>query len=443
MNRIQVALALGVLACVVCVGCAGEKSPATGEGKKHQSDGSPQDAGKAPEPAGAGASEVKATPEANSPAPKVATAKPEPREGPTEAAAAPETAAAPEAAAPVPEAAAAAPKQITVTVGDMPLDADLPAGSVDVAFTLPAGWAEAPAYGENRWGPAGVELAFGFDVSCNGSCHPAAIAGNMTRSFEGFRSSAARPNVNTGDPAMDALRANVETLEEAELPGGRLLALRVTYAREILASGPYRPQLRLLCAWRNPGDAWYVSLRLLADLEPGEAALPALLEICRSVKVKGPTPTEAEKQGPLTLEGSTCTLDQLPADSYTVDSANSEGKPSVILFNRPVVIGGLPLAPIGRVYLEYNDDPISLRDIFTAADHTFTVGATKITCLRRRPLSITGNCELRRCTLASDAQFDGVTIPAYSEITLDSEVPGKLKRVNVPAGAKGTGAEEK
>ena len=348
---------------------------------------------------------------------------------------APETPAATAPEPPPEPTAAAAPRQVTASVGSLFLSPETPTGAVDVRFTLPAGWAEAPAYGENRWGPEGVDLAFGFDAACNGNCHPAAIAGNLAKGFDGFKDSAARPNLNTGDPARDALRASVETLAEAELPSGRLLALRVTYSKEIMASGPYRPQLRMRCAWHTPGDSWYLTLDLRADLEPGEAALPALLDICRSVEALGPTRSAAEQQEPLVLDTPRCVLPEMPETAYTVESRNSEEKPSVILLTRPVVIGGLPLAPIGRVYVEYNDDPISLRDVFTAADRSFQIGGVEVTCLRRQPLRIDGACGLRRCILAREAGFGAFSLPAYSEITLETDAPDRVKRVEVPAGA--------
>jgi hypothetical protein len=334
-----------------------------------------------------------------------------------------------------PAVEAATPTRVTATVGDMNACPETPVGTVDVAFTLPPGWGEETAWGKGRWGPDGGDVAFDLGTTCSGSCHPAAVAQNMVRSFDAFRDSAARPNVNSGDPAKDAIRANVETAAEAELTYGRLLALRVTYSDEIMSSGPYRPQLRVLCAWHRPGDAWYLRASLWVDLKEGEAVLPALVEVCKSLEVKGPTASDAEKQEPLVVDGPGCALANLPEAAYTVDSTNSEGQPSVILLTRPVVVGGLPLAPIGRVYVEYNDDPISLRDVFTAEDQAFKVGDVEVTCLRRQPLRIDGACALRRCVLAQETTIGEQTAPAYSEITFETGPDGapQIKRV-VPPG---------
>ena len=312
---------------------------------------------------------------------------------------------------------------------------ETPVGTVDVAFTLPPGWGEETAWGAGHWGPAGGDIAFAFDTTCNGSCHPAAVGPNMARSFDGFKTSAARPNVNSGDPAKDAIRADVEVAAETELTNGRLLALKVTYSEAVLASGPYRPQLRVLCGWHRPGDAWYLTLSLRADLKEGEALLPDLLEVCKSVEVKGPTTSEAERQDALVVVGPGCALAGLPEAAYTVQSSNSEGQPSVILLTRPVVVGGLPLAPIGRVYVEYNDDPIGLRDVFTAEDQTFEVGDVEVTCLRRQPLRIDGACAVRRCVLAQETTIGEQTAPAYSEITFETGPDGapQVKRI-VPPG---------
>jgi len=327
------------------------------------------------------------------------------------------------------------PKRITASVGRMIPDPETPMGTVDVAFTLPPGWGEETAWGKNRWGPDGGDLAFSFDTTCNGSCHPAAIAGNLALAFEGYKESAARPNVNSGDPAKDAIRATVETVADETQDNRRLVALRVTYSEEVLASGPYRPQLRVLCAWHQPGNAWYLTLSLRADLEAGEAILPNLLDVCRSVEVEGPTPNDAQQRDALVVDGNTCTLASVPETAYTVESRNSKEQPSVILLTRPVVLGGLPLAPIGRFYVEYNDDPITLRDVFTAEDRVFEVGDVEITCLRRQPLRIDGTCAVRRCVLARETRLGAELAPAYSEVTfgIGSDGEPRFMRIVPPA----------
>ena len=232
---------------------------------------------------GRGEQDEKAPEAAAEPASPRAVAPPTAAPAPSEPAAAPAPA--------VPAApAAAAPQRVIVSVEGVSAGPEAPLGTVDVAFDLPPGWGEETAWGKGRWGPPGGDLAFGLSVGCNGSCAPAAIAANMATDLESREQSAARPNFNTGDPARDAIRAAVERVADETLPNGRILALRVTYSDEVMASGPYRPQLRLACAWHRSGDAWYVTLDFRAGLEEGQPMLPVLLDVCRSVEVLGPTP---------------------------------------------------------------------------------------------------------------------------------------------------------
>lgn len=313
------------------------------------------------------------------------------------------------------------PTMVDASVGSLNVGPDAPMGTVDVRFALPAGWGAATDYGENRWGLVGADFAFGFDASCNGNCAPAAIPGNMEASFEYLQMRAEQPNYNTGDAKLDALRADVEVVAASPLAAGRIMALRVTYSEEVLKSGPYIPQLRLQCAWHRPGDSWFVTLNLRATLDSAEAQLPALLEICRTVEVLGPTPNEAQQREALKIDSERYLLSTLPAESYTVESTNSEGQPSRILLTRPVIINDLRLEPIGTVYLEYNDDPITLRDIFVAEDRAFAVGELQVTCLRRQPLRIDGEGSVRRCILAQDLVVDNFALPRFSEASFEAE----------------------
>ena len=162
-----------------------------------------------------------------------------------------------------------------------------------------------------------------------------------------------------------------------------------------------------------------------AMLEEGEKAVPAVLDICRSVEIVGPTPNEAQTKEPVVLTGKRLELSLLPEDAYTVDSKNSKGVPSVILLNQPVVFGDLTIAPIGRIYVEYNDDPITLRDIYTTTDQPFQVGESKVVCLHRAQLRVDGDGNVRRCILAGDTTFGSFSLAAFSEATFEG---GQLRR---------------
>ncbi len=274
-----------------------------------------------------------------------------------------------------------------------------------------------------------MELAFGFDAGCNGNCDPGSIPENLAKAFDGFKEMAGRPNLNTGDPAKDAVRATVETLADQQLTNGKALALRITYSPEIMASGPYQAEMRLMCAWHQPGDPWYVQLSVRAAQKQGEEALPTLLDVCKSVEVLGPTPNEAEKQPAQTFTGERLALAALPPSAYSVESKNSEGQPAAILLKQPVVYNGLPIAPIAKIYLDYGDEPTTFRDIFTTKDHTFTVAGASVVCLRRQPLSVRPDGGLHRCMLAQDTKVGEWMFKAYGEVSFEAQRPrsGVLK----------------
>ena len=219
------------------------------------------------------------------------------------------------------------------------------------------------------------------------------------------------------------------TLAQFDLPRGQGLALEINYTQEILDSGPYQPQFKVLCNYLTPGDGYFVAFDGLGPLSAKEASLEPMLEACRSAVVLGPTATEAEGKEPIVVDGQVLALSLLPETAYAVESTSSS-KPSVITLNQPVRFGSLLIAPLGRVYVEYNDDPITLRDVYTSQDHTFAmagadVAGDAVVCLRREGLRINGRGELQRCILARELSVGPARFPIYSEIEF---AEGRLKK---------------
>jgi hypothetical protein len=332
-----------------------------------------------------------------------------------------------------PATAPATPKEMTVAVGGVNEGPETPMGTVDVRFTLPSGWQKSVGFGPTTYGPVETGQPFPTRVTlsagCNGNCDPRAIPANIDAHFAAFVERASRPNFNTGDETLDAVRADVTTLARFDLPAGRGVALAVDYAKELLASGPYQPQFQVLCVVRQPGDNHYVSLVGIGPLAVKDQWLVAMQGICQSLTMVGPTRTEAEGRPPVTVAGDILTLDQLPADSYEVLSTLS-GKPSVISLKRPIVFKELTIAPLGRVYLETNDDPLTLRDVYLTQDQPFPmtdagVEGDQVLCLRRQSVRISGEGQLRGCTLARALKVGPGLFPEYTEIEFEA---GRFRR---------------
>ena len=110
-------------------------------------------------------------------------------------------------------------------------------------------------------------------------CSAANVAQVMAGLVESVKSSAARPNYNTGDPKLDAMRMDVAVLEEGKLPGGGpFVALRVT--RGAGWAGPNLDQLLAVCALVGPD--FYVLTTARIGLVDEQPLWPLLLEACKS-----------------------------------------------------------------------------------------------------------------------------------------------------------------
>lgn len=92
------------------------------------------------------------------------------------------------------------------------------------AFTLAGSWAQAPKWGKASFLPK-AELesmeptVLQLSTSCGGECSPAKTAANVKEALAGRVESSKRPNQNTGDPALDAVRANVEVTKNLVADG--------------------------------------------------------------------------------------------------------------------------------------------------------------------------------------------------------------------------------
>lgn len=156
-----------------------------------------------------------------------------------------------------------------------------------VQAKIPATWIRNPLFGtvvfqpadyEDQFDPASIE----YQISCAGSCDPNAIPGNIENKIKGIKDTLLRPNINTGDPELDAIRANVEILlEEKFSDDGWILAAAVTYP-EHLSSSLYIPKVVISSFRHHPEDKFFVQTSARVNLKQKDELLTVLMKACKS-----------------------------------------------------------------------------------------------------------------------------------------------------------------
>jgi hypothetical protein len=149
-----------------------------------------------------------------------------------------------------------------------------------VRVRLPASWSlraqSLVLEDEFREAVAGVQ----FDLVCQ-KCTDEDVArfGTTVDSTFGTR---VRPNINTGDPALDAVRMELALVEEGKLPDGQFRVARVT--RPPGLEGPYREQLYAVCVrGRRGGQAMAAQgwAPLAREVELGSI----IVEACKTFEI--------------------------------------------------------------------------------------------------------------------------------------------------------------
>lgn len=151
---------------------------------------------------------------------------------------------------------------------------------------IPATWIRNPDFGTVVFQPKDYEDFFyppfiQFTVSCAGSCDPEAIPGNIENRIKGIIDTLTRPNINTGDPELDAIRANVEILKQEKFSENDwIFAAAVTYP-ENLSSAQYVPRVAVHAFCHHPGDAFFVETNARAHLDQKDEMLKILMAACK------------------------------------------------------------------------------------------------------------------------------------------------------------------
>ena len=171
------------------------------------------------------------------------------------------------------------------TAADPPVDRELevqePSASAKVRVKLPASWSanelSIVLRDEFKEAIAGVQ----FTVICNQGCGDDDIA-RMPRAVDQTFETKARPNINTGDPVMDAVRLDVAVVEQGDVPSGKFRVARVTKPAGL--KGPYREQLYAVCVRAKPG-AKVVAAQAWAPIDRERDLGPIIVAACKTFEI--------------------------------------------------------------------------------------------------------------------------------------------------------------
>jgi len=151
---------------------------------------------------------------------------------------------------------------------------------------IPPSWSRNPDFGGVVYQPQNYADYFyppilQYETSCGGSCAPQDIPNNIENRIKGIKNTLARPNINTGDPELDAIRAYVEILvEEKYAEDGWIIAAAVSYPEE-LSSALYIPKIVVHSFRHHQGDRFFVQTTARAQLTQKEEFLALFLEVCK------------------------------------------------------------------------------------------------------------------------------------------------------------------
>ncbi len=159
---------------------------------------------------------------------------------------------------------------------------------IALTLTLPTGWKESKDYGPGTFEPdkqpdPKYYMTVAVTAECNGNCAAEEMAKNVEAARKSHRLRSEQPNINSGDPERDAVRAQVEAVEDAAMPGGWMTILRVDYDKELLAKGPYKPHVTVRCYYYGEGRDYFVQVAGKMPLAAEKNHLADVRSLCKSV----------------------------------------------------------------------------------------------------------------------------------------------------------------
>jgi hypothetical protein len=182
----------------------------------------------------------------------------------------------PSAGQPTPPAAAPA-----ASVVDRELDVASVNLRARVRVKVPAAWTvsglQVVLRDEYQEAIAGVQ----FTVTCDGTCGDDEVA-KLPQIVDQTFETRTRPNIGTGDPARDAVRMNLELVDQGDVPNGKFRVGRITKPADL--QGPYRNQLYAVCARAKPGSK-IVAAQAWAPLAREAELGPVIVAACKTFEI--------------------------------------------------------------------------------------------------------------------------------------------------------------
>jgi hypothetical protein len=150
-----------------------------------------------------------------------------------------------------------------------------------VRVKVPAAWTvsglQVVLRDESQEAIAGVQ----FTVTCDGACGDDEIA-KLPQIVDHTFETRTRPNIGTGDPARDAVRLNLEVVDQGDVPDGKFRVGRITRPADL--QGPYRNQLYAVCARARPGSK-IVAAQAWAPLDKEAELGPVIVAACKTFEI--------------------------------------------------------------------------------------------------------------------------------------------------------------
>lgn len=180
-----------------------------------------------------------------------------------------------------PPAGQATPPAAPAAAVDRELDVTSSNLKARVRVKVPAAWTvsglQVVLRDESQEAIAGVQ----FTVTCDGACgddETAKLPQLVDKTFE----TRTQPNIGTGDPARDAVRLNLEVVDQGDVPNGKFRVGRITKPADL--QGPYRNQLFAVCARAKPGTK-IVAAQAWAPLAREAELGPIIVAACKTFEI--------------------------------------------------------------------------------------------------------------------------------------------------------------
>jgi hypothetical protein len=170
-------------------------------------------------------------------------------------------------------------------IRDIELELPLSQGTLSVRAGIPRAWERNPDFGGPVFQPPDKDDYFyppllQYQASCGGSCEPSAIPANIEAALRSIKESLARPNINTGDPSLDAIRARVDIFREERIEEKIwILAAGVVYP-ENLPRSLYVPKFVVHGFRYRAGDGFYIQTAAHGPLDRKNELLDLLIAAC-------------------------------------------------------------------------------------------------------------------------------------------------------------------